>query len=207
MIGWHLLELPVLSVCAAALEADCVYVGQWMVSRPIVLGPLLGAVLGAPFAGAGFGAIFEAFAVETAPMGGHIPINGAVAAACAVLMCAGPAAVAPAAALPAALALGLAAARLERVLRDRRARLTAEAASLLEAGEEVPWPVFAFRSVGEHMAAMAAFIYVAAAALGPAAGALWRLLPGPLQMGFSTAFDWAPWLAVSILIRALARGR
>ena len=35
-IGWHLLELPALSACAAALEADGVYVGQWMVSRPII---------------------------------------------------------------------------------------------------------------------------------------------------------------------------
>jgi len=204
-IGWHLLELPALSVCAAALEADGVYVGQWMVSRPIVLGPLLGAALGAPFAGVGFGAVFEAFSLETAPVGGHIPINGAVGTACAVLMCAGPAGVAPAAALPAGLALGWAAARMEHIFRDRRAALAAEAQALAGAGEEMPWSSFACRSVGGHVAAMAAFIYVSSAAGGPAARAIWGALPGPLRLGFSAAFNWAPWLAAAILIRALVK--
>ena len=207
-IGWHLLELPALSLCTAAIEVDGLLVGQWMVSRPIIVGPMLGAVLGAPFVGAAFGALFEAFSIETAPVGSFVPMNGTVAAACAVLMSAGPAAVPPAAALPAGLALGLAATRVDHFFRERRGRLTEQALSSLKAGGRVPWASFLGRSVGGHAAAIAVFIYAAVAASGAAAGPLWSVLPQALRMGLSTAFDWAPWLALAILLRAMSfRGR
>ncbi|MBI5242054.1 MAG: PTS sugar transporter subunit IIC [Elusimicrobia bacterium] len=206
-IGWHLLTLPALSVCAAAMEADAVCVGQWMLSRPIIVGPLFGAALGAPFAGAALGAVFEAISLEAAPVGSFIPMNGAVAAACAVMLSAGPDMLPPAAALPAGWAAGLAATRVEKIFRDHRARLSAEAAALLEEGRGVPWSSFLIRSAGGYAAAVAALIYLAVAALGPAVGGLLDLLPAAARMGMTTAFNWAPWLALGILMHSLARGK
>lgn len=206
-MGWYLGTLPALSGFAALLETDGVYAGQWMLSRPVVAGPLVGAALDAGFAGAAFGALFEALSLEASPVGSHVPMNGTVAAVCAVLLCAGPEALPPAAAFPLGLLLGLGASALESALRERRAALTQEAERVLREGRRVPWANLLFRSVGGYALALAAFIYASVALLGPAAGKLWELLPAALRLGLTTAFDWAPWLAAAVLLHALGRGR
>ncbi|HAH06024.1 MAG TPA: hypothetical protein DCM05_05755 [Elusimicrobia bacterium] len=206
-MGWYLWVLPALSGLTALLETDGVYVGQWMLSRPVVAGPLVGAALGAGFTGVAFGAVFEALSLEASPVGSFVPMNGTVGAVCAVLLCAGPEALPPAAALPAGLALGLGVSALERLLRDRRAALSQEAERSLRSARRVPWAGLLFRSVGTYALAVAAFIYLSVALLGPAVGGLWGALPSALQRGLMAAFDWSPWLASAVLMHALARGR
>jgi hypothetical protein len=71
----------------------------------------------------------------------------------------------------------------------------------------VPWTSLIARSLGGYALAVAAFVYLSVAALGPAIGGLWGFLPGALRMGLTTAFDWSPWLASAVLVHALVRGR
>ncbi|MEK9144526.1 MAG: PTS sugar transporter subunit IIC, partial [Elusimicrobiota bacterium] len=110
---WHFAALPMLSVLAAALEADSVHVGQWMLSRPVIVGPLFGAVLGSAWTGALLGSLLEMVGLDSKPVGGVVPANGTVAAAIAVVLCLGPDGVVPAAAFPAALACGALFSRIE----------------------------------------------------------------------------------------------
>lgn len=53
---------------------------QAMVSRPIVVGPLVGAILGEPAAGVVWGGVFEAVYLGTLPVGvAHVPQTGLAA--------------------------------------------------------------------------------------------------------------------------------
>ena len=69
MSAWYLGALPALCCLAALVELDTVHVGQWLVSRPILLGPALGALCGAPWLGLGGGALIELFCLDGLPVG------------------------------------------------------------------------------------------------------------------------------------------
>lgn len=64
-----LLEWALLAALGAVLFLDAWPVGQTMLSRPIVAGPLAGLTLGAPGEGAFWGAIFEAVYLGVLPVG------------------------------------------------------------------------------------------------------------------------------------------
>lgn len=78
------------AAAVAAAELDVASVGPFLLSRPIVLGPLIGAALGEPERGAALGAALELCALRALPVGGALSWNAAVAAGVAVLLCAGP---------------------------------------------------------------------------------------------------------------------
>ncbi|MDE2291208.1 MAG: PTS sugar transporter subunit IIC, partial [Elusimicrobia bacterium] len=80
MTGWLLAGLPLFSAGVAVIETDAVLVGQWLISRPVVVGPLVGWLLGDLAAGLVLGALVEAFCLEELPVGSVVPPNGAVAA-------------------------------------------------------------------------------------------------------------------------------
>jgi mannose/fructose/N-acetylgalactosamine-specific phosphotransferase system component IIC len=67
----------------AAVELDASHAGQLMISRPLVLGPLIGLAFGQPGLGLGLGALYELFGLEEIPVGGHVPLNATVAAGAA----------------------------------------------------------------------------------------------------------------------------
>lgn len=64
-----LLDWVLLAALGAALFLDAWPVGQTMLSRPIVAGPLAGLVLGAPAEGVFWGAVFEAVYLGILPIG------------------------------------------------------------------------------------------------------------------------------------------
>jgi mannose/fructose/N-acetylgalactosamine-specific phosphotransferase system component IIC len=74
----------------AAAELDVASVGPFLLSRPVVLGPLLGAALGEPARGAALGAALELTSLRALPVGGALSWNAAVASGAAVLLAAGP---------------------------------------------------------------------------------------------------------------------
>ena len=76
MSGWLALGLPVASAGVATLEADAVLVGQFLLSRPMVVGPLVGAASGDLAAGLGLGALVELICLEELPVGSVVPPNG-----------------------------------------------------------------------------------------------------------------------------------
>jgi len=54
-----------------------------MISRPIVIAPVIGIVLGNPYAGLIIGAMLELFWMDRSPIGIYIPPNDSIAAALA----------------------------------------------------------------------------------------------------------------------------
>jgi PTS system mannose-specific IIC component len=54
-----------------------------MISRPIIIAPVIGSILGDPYAGLIIGAILELFWIDRVPIGIYIPPNDSIAAAMA----------------------------------------------------------------------------------------------------------------------------
>jgi mannose/fructose/N-acetylgalactosamine-specific phosphotransferase system component IIC len=201
---WFLCSLPALSAFAGFIEADNLLFGQWMVSRPVVVGPLFGFLLGDLWIGVLFGGLFEAFCGEESPVGSAIPMSGHAGTVCSVLLAAGQARIPSGAAFPAGLLCAVAAARMDTALREWRGRFSAEAeASLVESGR-IPWRLLLARSIGVHFAATAALIY-AAGASAPILGLALGLAPRALQNGLANAFGWSVWLGLAVLLHAMAR--
>jgi len=57
-----------------------------MISRPIIIAPVIGIILGNPYAGLIIGAILELFWIDRIPIGIYIPPNDSIAAALAASM-------------------------------------------------------------------------------------------------------------------------
>ncbi|TBR23176.1 hypothetical protein EPO15_06610 [bacterium] len=205
MSAWLSVGLPALSASVAVLEADTVLVGQWLVSRPLVVGPLVGWLAGDPVLGAGLGALVEVFCLEELPVGSVMPPNGAVAAATAVLLSAGPSGIPPALSLPVGLALGALHGRVEARVRSWRAALTARALEAVVTEGVVPWRRLWARSVGVHLAATALFVYAAVALLGPTLDRALTWLPGSVSPGLERVWQAAPFLALGSLLQRLSR--
>ena len=66
--------LPV-ALLTAFLSMDETALGQFMVSRPIVTGPLVGWLLGRPDIGLEMGALVELIWIGDMPVGAHLPLN------------------------------------------------------------------------------------------------------------------------------------
>jgi mannose/fructose/N-acetylgalactosamine-specific phosphotransferase system component IIC len=189
----------------AVLELDAVSVGPLLLSRPFVVGPLVGAFLGDPLLGAGLGAAIEAVTLEELPLGGCLEISAPVAAAVAVWLAAGPCALPAEASFPAGLAVGWVHARAEISLRTRRAVHVRSAQSSLAQGgpPRLGWELASALA----LQVFATFIVVVTALLaaGPVLKHLWPLLPETLRVGARCAVIAAPWLGAGGLAASLWR--
>jgi len=70
---------------AGLLGLDAVQAGQFLLSRPALVGPLLGWLNGCPAEGAKIGILLELIYIDFIPVGGVVPPNGTAAAAAGVL--------------------------------------------------------------------------------------------------------------------------
>ena len=82
-----LTTIVLISVFGGLMCLDRVLI-QTMISRPIVVAPVMGLLLGAPHAGLIIGAILELFWIDRVPIGIYIPPNDSIAAVLAVSMAA-----------------------------------------------------------------------------------------------------------------------
>ena len=73
------LSLILLCLLAALLELDTTYAFQFLLSRPIIAGPLFGLLLGDAAAGVQIGIFAELLFTDISPLGGIIPPSGVVA--------------------------------------------------------------------------------------------------------------------------------
>jgi len=76
-ILWHVF---IASAVGGLISLDRVALFQVMVSRPIVTGPLIGLVCGAPATGAVIGALLELLWIGDLPLGSHVPPHETAAA-------------------------------------------------------------------------------------------------------------------------------
>ena len=70
----------------ALFELDTTYAGQLLISRPFIVGAVLGALTGNLFLGLQIGIFTELIYIDYLPIGGVVPPSGAVTAAIAILM-------------------------------------------------------------------------------------------------------------------------
>ena len=80
-----MLKALISSFFAGLLQLDNIQVGQFLISRPALVGPALGWLNGCPAEGAKIGLLTELIYLDFIPVGGVVPPNGLVAAAVGVL--------------------------------------------------------------------------------------------------------------------------
>ncbi len=80
-----LTQIVILSLVGGLLCLDRIFL-QTMLSRPIVMAPVVGLLLGDSYTGLIIGAIFELFWIDRAPIGIYIPPNDSVASAFAAAL-------------------------------------------------------------------------------------------------------------------------
>jgi PTS system mannose-specific IIC component len=74
-----LTEIILLSFCGGLLCLDRIFI-QAMISRPIIIAPIIGLILSNPYAGLIIGAMIEMFWIDRIPIGIYIPPNDSLVA-------------------------------------------------------------------------------------------------------------------------------
>ena len=81
-----LLYLIIFCALIALLELDTTYIGQFLISRPLFVGTILGALTGNLFLGLQVGIFTELIFIDYLPIGGVVPPSGAISAAITMLV-------------------------------------------------------------------------------------------------------------------------
>lgn len=180
--------MNLLAGCAAiaVLELDATLVAQTLISRPLIVGAVVGTMAGAPQAGVLFGASFELLSLANLPVGGCLNWSGAVAAGTAAMLAG--AHTGFGLCFAGGLAAGALHARAEAFERARRAR-TVEAIASPGASLSV--------SIAAHAAMTFLVALAVTASIGFAENRIWVLLPEFLRAGMSFAATSAPWIGLS----------
>ncbi|MBI4056941.1 MAG: PTS sugar transporter subunit IIC [Elusimicrobia bacterium] len=202
--------LPEAALCAgvALADLDTTLWGQWMISRPVILGSILGFFLAdspeALWQAAWMGFWMELLLLDILPIGGAVPPNGALAIGGTLLL--------HARGVPIELCflLGLGLGRgfipLETKLRQVRARflrsleiLSAKDVRRLDGGLKR----IIFSSMGLQFLATFFFLWGSIVLASPWSLWLWKvspdLLKGTLQRGFETI----PWIGLATFLYAM----
>ncbi|NNN04513.1 MAG: hypothetical protein HKL90_01295 [Elusimicrobia bacterium] len=193
------------AAAVAALELDEASIGTFLLSRPFVVGPLIGWARGDVWSGAALGAAFEALTLTELPLGGRLDLSASVAAGTAAWLACGVAGISIEAAFFAGLAAGWVQARVERRLRGTRGALARGAERALCDGQE---PRLGARLAGALTVQAAATFAVCAASLAVGAAFLpptWAALPEFARVGTRSAFFAAPWIGAGGLAASLGR--
>ncbi len=189
----------------AALELDAASIGTFLLSRPFVVGPLVGWARGDAWTGAAVGVVFEAVTLAELPLGGALRISACVATGTAAWLACGAVPVPIEAAFLAGLAAGWVHARAERRLRGGRGVLARRAEEALRAGGRARLGAKIASALAVQAAttfAVSLFFLAASAAILPA---LWKNLPDYAVVGARTAFLSAPWIGAGGLVASLGR--
>ena len=189
----------------ALLELDAASVGPFLLSRPVVIGPIIGWLAGSTSTGAVLGVVFEALSLADLPLGGGIDFSAPVAAGAAAFLAAGPLALSWEAAFLTGLLAGWAHARVERSLRRGRCAQARREETELALGRPSRLGAEIAAALAVQAAGTFAVSFAAFAVVGPAAARLWPALPRVLQGGARAAFLAAPWLGAGGLAASLWR--
>lgn len=182
--------------CAAlaVLELDATLVAQTLVSRPLVVGAVVGTLTGAPLAGVLYGASYELLSLCNLPVGGYLNWSGTVAAGTAAMLAG--AHTTFSLCFAGGLAAGVLHARVEFFERERRARTVEAVAARAEAGGSA-LVVSLGASLAAHAAMTFAVAFAVTAAVMFADRRVWGYLPEFVRTGAALAASSAPWIGLS----------
>ncbi|MDO8806157.1 MAG: PTS sugar transporter subunit IIC [Elusimicrobiota bacterium] len=186
------LKVVLSSALSGLLGLDAVQAGQFLLSRPAFVGPVLGWLNGCPLEGARLGILLELLYIDFIPVGGVVPPNGTAAAAAGVLAhSAG--GLAPSLCFFWGLAAGTLFSPIEYRLRASRSPWNAVIEAQVRSGE-FSLQRWLAKSMLIENASLGAYV-LAWTAL--AAGLAW--LPGisALYPGTDFAYSLMPWLGLS----------
>ncbi|MBI4054995.1 MAG: PTS sugar transporter subunit IIC [Elusimicrobia bacterium] len=197
-IEYLLVWLPLASSLSGFLQLDSTRIGQWMLSRPIVIGPVLGVLFGAPELGMWLGALWELLTLENLPVGESLPPNACVATAVCVLCAVSPAQIEEVACVAWGMLAGILFRRVEVWIRTLQNALNLRAERLLQGGKLPPLAKWIFEWCLFELCLTMVFIYFASLlgmlALPPA----WSLLPFGWQQGFHLIYSLLPFLGLAL---------
>ncbi len=188
--------MSVAATCAllAVLELDATLVAQTLVSRPFVVGAVVGAAGGRAHSGALYGAAFELLALVDVPVGGCLTWSASVAAGVAsALMLQGASA---SACLLGGIAAGLLHARFEAFERARRSAKADALAAEAEAGGPALGRAFA-SALAAHAAGTFALAAAVVSLVAWGDRVWWPYAPELLRAAAAAAVSSAPWIGLS----------
>ncbi|MEW5721598.1 MAG: PTS sugar transporter subunit IIC [Thermodesulfobacteriota bacterium] len=197
-------DILLVSLVGGLMALDRTAAFQFMISRPIVAGPVIGLTLGEPAAGVAMGALIELVWISRLPLGGKVPPNeslGAIVGTAAVIIAA-PRGEPPGREL---LALGFLcvppvahlAALLETRLRRLNALLAARARKAVKTGR--PDRLNRLNLAGLALSLAGIYLYIMSALLliVPLLAALRPRLPESLRTALEITYFCLPLLGVA----------
>ncbi len=186
------LKAVISSALAGLLGLDSVQAGQFLLSRPAFVGPVLGWLNGCPLEGARLGILLELLYIDFIPVGGVVPPNGTAAAAAAVLAHS-VAGLAPSLSFFIGLAAGRVFSPLEYRLRASRSSWNAAIEEQVKGGE-LSLRRWLARSLLLENAALGTYVLCCTLL---AAGLAYLPGLGALYPGTDFAYSLMPWLGLS----------
>ncbi len=204
-----IVHIVLAALLGGLLSLDRVLV-QTMVSRPIVVGPVVGLALGNPYAGLQIGAILELFWIDRLPIGIYIPPNDSLAAVAATSAAAWmgrrPDGVTPemiALAVLLAVPLGMIARIIDVRIVTANNRLSDQA---LEDAKKLNWRAVerqTYLGLARVLIFYLVFLLAAQALLIPLTGWLYPKLPAPFLQTLTLVYYFLPVLGIAVALSTL----
>ncbi|MEK7388805.1 MAG: hypothetical protein AAB036_03825 [Elusimicrobiota bacterium] len=186
----------------AALELDAVMVAQTLVSRPMIMGVIVGGLAGAPALGALLGVAIELLSLSSLPVGGHLSWSGPVAAGVAALLAGAECSIGVS--LAGGVITGALHSGLEAV--ERRRRSVAGNALSLGARTDTGLGPAMVKTLAAHAAVTFVLAASAVVLISAFDRVCWSRAPECLQIGAQIAAFCAPWIGLSsVTVRGLRR--
>jgi len=202
-------ETAIAAVLGALICLDRVVV-QFMISRPVVAGPLTGLALGDPLAGLVTGALLELLWVDRIPGGTYVPPNDTFVA---ILATAGAILAAPASGHPPreliALAIlvfapaGFLGQKMEMLLRKWNDGLVLQATEDARAGNAAGVARRHFAAMGRYLAGSLVFLFVALTCGAWLLRGIYPNLPGTVLRTLDFACTIIPLIGIGVALNTI----
>ncbi len=192
-----MLQLILMCAFLALLELDTTYLGQFLFSRPIVVGSIAGYLTGDFFLGIQLGIFTELIYLDFIPIGGIVPPSGAVSVSVAVLM-AHYFRMDVYFAFFTGIVCGIFFGIIEKQIRKLRSRLLPFVERQIIENKQSAGSFMIESLIFEYLAVFA-FLLVATTILGPAFGFINAYIPENLHIAFKFSYFVVPWVGFAIL--------
>ncbi len=193
-----MLELLLICVVLAFLELDTTYLGQVLISRPTIVGSVIGFLSGDFFLGLQLGIFTELIYLDFMPIGGVVPPSGAISSGVAVIM----------ArffemdiyfAFFVGIIAGIAFSFLEKELRRLRTKLLPSVERNLKESKTTSGAIM-FQSLLLQFLSIYAFLIVCISLVGPAFGSISARIPENMHIAFKFSYFVVPWIGLAGLL-------